>query len=200
MRTQFYVPGPSQLYVGDVSNSGALNYLFLGYCDGPVEVSLVGLMQDVNADYAGQMPADVQFMGEVAFINGTLSRYNEEVLQNMMVRAGTLDYQSQVANDTGLPYMTSWGVVGSLMVWEGWAFPFVIKCPYAIKTSQSPRIPLGYTFYQTFLHENFMMPLSSRVKQPRFIMRAIPVHNECEMANGLYGPNIPDNLPICLLK
>ena len=80
--SNFYVPGHSYHYLG-------INgiYSHVGYVQQSTAVELMAAHADLNADYAGPaMPADVQYLGEMAMMSLAFSRYDESVINLLKAR------------------------------------------------------------------------------------------------------------------
>jgi hypothetical protein len=167
MATQFYSTGPAMLYVG-TAGGGALE--FLGFSEDGVNITLNGHFENVNADYAGPvLPADVQFMGEEGFIEATLTRFSDVILDKLLVRLS-----NSVSGNPGNAGSIGFNLLGSFMVQAGYAFRLLVYGIYQPNTVQYPNMVAVYNFYQAFLFENAQIPISIRAKRPRIVCRAIP--------------------------
>jgi hypothetical protein len=183
--SQFYNTGPAELFAGVDSGS---SLTFLGWSQSGFELRFMGSFRDVIADFSGpEVPADVQYMGELCYITGTLSKYNEAVLQAVMARAvgvGTLPGQI-IANE-----------LGSLMVAQELAYPIVINAPYAGLAFQSATAIPGWQFFACYLDAEASRNVSVIVQQPRVTFRAIPIWNSSALTSQLYTNTIPSLPPI----
>lgn len=189
--SQNYVSGPCFVFVG-TGTSGALT--FLGLSERGVDVQLAASYEDVICDASGpRVPVDAQFMGEQAFISMTLNRYNELVLQACAARTGPNGGSGNP--DPNVAGEITQNLLGSLMIAEGFAYSLFLYAPYGTKSFQSATIVKGYTFGAAWLHDQFTVPMSVVVKQPRVVFRAIPVWNTVDLTALLYTNALPSPLP-----
>jgi len=157
--SQFWVAGPAYIFTGTGSNS-ALE--FLGFTEEGLRVVVNGLFEDVRADYAGNMPADVSMLGQEARISGVLVRYNEDILDKII---------SFISGAT--PGEGATNSVGTLLMTEGGAYPLAINSPYQSKTVYAA-LPAWYVFPFSYLVDNVEFNLSTRRKALNVTWRAIP--------------------------
>jgi hypothetical protein len=159
--TQFYVPGPSQIWLGLGPSVG---WIFLGFTEAGLTVSLPPQYEDVEVDYAGKSPGAIGIMGVSGQCSGVLSRYDESVI----TQAATYFGANGIAG--GIPN----GGIGSLVYEEGISYPLLVNCPYGAKGVYGSMVP-GFWFYNTFLGEGYEALLSIRPKKPRVSWRCEPV-------------------------
>ena len=201
--SQFYVPGPTKWFVGfyaDGSVSAVAQWYFLGLTQTETRVSFMGAFEDVRADFAGPMlPADVQVMGETAFVSGIFSKYREPVIQRIHEQRGAC-----TSPTTG---RSRPGAMGSLMIQEGVNVSLCLVSPYAVGGGTSVHtgmvnggLPGFYTFPHAFLHDNYDFPLSVKVKAPTVTMRCIADHNICDGTFSLYNNAPPEGVPLLLTQ
>ena len=184
--SQGYVPGPLRIFVGTGTSAA---YEFLGYTQDGVQLQLLAAYEDIMSDFGGPaIPVDSQFMGEHGYISATLNKYNESVLQKLAAR------RQGVGGSVVAGRIESNGL-GSLMVAEAYAVKILLLCPYAAKTFQSSSIVPCYEFSAGWLHDDFTVPLSVRLKAPRIILRVVPVWNAATLSATLYTNVLPDPVP-----
>lgn len=182
--SQGYVPGPCQIFAG-VGNAGA--YVFVGYSEDGVKIRLNASYEDIVSDFGGPVkPVDAQFMGEDGYFMMTLNKYNEAVLQTILKRRVGSGVTAGAIEANGL---------GSLMVAQGYYFPCCLVAPYSVQSFQSATMVPGYTFSVCWLHDDFEVDISVRLKRPRLIFRAIPLWNSTALTATLYTNTIPGSLP-----
>jgi hypothetical protein len=170
--SQFYVPGPALVYTATAVGSTVPSPLwqFLGFSEAGVQIITSPIQEDISADYAAMMPADVAFLGEEFSASLTLARYNESVLQNIM----------QWTLNKGLGGATAQYYLGTLMQTESGGYGLFIDSPYRNKTS-----PDGIKHYSgdmipcfhapvAYATDNIDHPISIRVKKPNVRFRGIP--------------------------
>jgi hypothetical protein len=190
--SQLYVPGPAQIFVG-TGASGA--YVFLGFSESDVRISLSAEFEDVNADYGGRVAVDSQYMGEQAFASFDIIRYSEAVYNALAARtasAGSIT-AGMAPGSIAAGSVTGAGI-GTLMLAEGAAVPICIKSPYVVKSAFSG-MNAGYTFGAAWLDGSVDHSLSARVKKPRMSMRCLPIWNVTAGTAILYTNTIPGSLP-----
>jgi len=171
-----YVPGPAYIWPGVGTNRA---FVFLGFTERGLNISFSGVYEDVNVDYAGNMPADIAMLGQRATISGEFTRYNEDVANACSAFLWGM-----------LPGVGSTNSMGSLMTIEEGSYPLIVYCPYAIKQvtdvrlSSQPNPPQQqrlvnmnalYHFPSVYLAENFEVTLSVKRKAPRMSWNAIGV-------------------------
>lgn len=163
--TQFYVSGPAYCWAG----VGAVQaWEFVGYSRNGLQVQIVPSYEDVEVDYGGRMPGDVQFLGEEARVSGVFSRYNESVIKLLLSWVWNTP---QGGGDDAYPPGPK---VGTLMNAEGGAYPLLIYSPYQFKSQYGTMVP-GFWFYSSYLSDPFDENRSIRAKMPSLAWRAIPV-------------------------
>jgi hypothetical protein len=159
--SKIYVSGPAYVWAGlGQSNS----YLFLGFTENGLEVSVNPLNEDIQVDYAGLMPADISQLGQEARISGTFTRYNEQVL---LLAQSFLGPQ-------GLAGFGGNGAVGTLVVAEGAAYPLLVWSSYSFKTIFGDMVP-GFLFPAAIIADNIPVTLNVRRKAPNLAWRAVPI-------------------------
>ncbi|MBX6313095.1 MAG: hypothetical protein IRY99_09310 [Isosphaeraceae bacterium] len=173
---QLYVPGPVQIYTG---SPGVETLSLLGISEANVELTLDPRFVPVRTSLSGpEIPIDEQFMGETGSIAATLSAYNETQLQQLLARLAGTVAGSLPAN-----------MMGSLMIAEGHAYPLVLFCPYGAKTIYGDMVK-GWRFPAAYLVDSFSVELSTEVKRPRVIFRALPAWNVEIGSYLLYDNNV----------
>jgi hypothetical protein len=175
---QIYVPGPCELHVG-TGSSGSLQ--FLGWSESGVRASINREWDDVPADIAGtRMPADVQFMGEQAYISCDLKVFNNPIF-NKIASA-----QNPFSGTRGnMPY----GSLGKLMVTEGAAYRLLVYSPYAVlKPAMSAWSQLN--FFTAWLAGPDDIPNSTKATKIRALFRAIASYNSSTGEWDLYDQDI----------
>jgi hypothetical protein len=168
-----HVGGPTLFSVG-TGESGAAE--FLGFCEGITTISVDSGWEDVMTDYGGtKIPADVQFMGEQAFITADLVRYNENILNKLRARA--------FDNLTGT---VAENLMGSLMVGQGQSQKLSLVCPYSAITHFSGSQNSGYTFGAAWLADAITLETGTRYARVRCIWRCVPVWDWVANSATLY--------------
>jgi len=170
--SKFYIPGPAPIFIG-VGISPSITGYFLGYSESGVQVLLSPLTEDIAADYAGAMPADVAMLGEEARISFTLARYSEAILNILSSFLNAKAIGSASANQLGSVYVQEGN---SLQVW--------VESPYQVKTDLTDMIP-GFFFPAVYVTDTIDQPLSIRVKKPNVSFRAIPTFAPSTPGGGL---------------
>ncbi len=175
--SQLYVPGPAQLFAG----TGAMQALqFLGYTQEGVNINLRGNWLPVITDILGPTtPTDRQFFGCGADFTFRMTRYNEQVLQEMS--SGIFGGTAGVINANQS---------GSLLVTESLGFPFAIKCPYAVKSAFSATMVSGYYFPVVAIDDE-MIPISTRTKIPEVTVFAQWVADAVALTAQLFSNTLP---------
>lgn len=169
MASQFYVPGPAQVFIGQAACGVEPTWSYLGYSQNGVDCTLYASYQDVICDISGpSVPIDAQFMGEQAFITMTLNYYQEAILQTIAKR--------RVSNTVTVGAVENNGL-GSLMISQAYFIQTLILSPYAGLTFQSATAVPYFWFQSGWLHDQMEVPTSVLVKAPRITLRHIPCWN-----------------------
>lgn len=183
MASQFYVPGPAQVYTGTGASAA---WQFLGWTIQGVEGRLMASFEDVRADYGGTMvPVDSQFMGEQAFVPMVLSQYVESVLSTVLKR--------RVGSGVTAGAIEAGGI-GSLMIGQGYYFPLLIIAPYNSLSPFNTMVPCWW-FKAAWLNDETTQPTSVRVKNPQLIFRCLPLWNAPAGTAQLYVNTLPSPTP-----
>jgi hypothetical protein len=195
MATQFWVPGPAWIYVGPfgvVDPTGSSGYQFLGSSESGVQILLSPVNQDVTADYAAGMPADVAFLGEELSATTTLARYSESLLQQIM----TWFPSTGVVKPPGGSPTSGAPVLGLLYLAQGATFTLIVTSAYAnlnyfsAASSGGPMIP-GFRALACYAASQIDQPLSIRVKKPTVTFRALPTWATSLLGYTVWNTNIP---------
>jgi hypothetical protein len=190
--TKFYVPGPCAILIG----TGA-SYAFeqLGWSQSGVDLDLEGKFQDVEADYAGGVAADVLWMGEEGTARFNLSKFTEAIYKKLAARTPSATSITAGAVPGAIPAATQGAGMATLMAGEGAAVPLLLLCPYSsAKSGMSDMIPC-YTFSLAFPTNNLGVQLGAKVKYPSVNMRMINQFNSGTGASLLYTYILPGSLP-----
>ncbi len=178
--SKFYVSGPAYTWVGRRVPSVAepfdyTQYDFFGFTERGLTVTVRPLTEDVEVDYAGLMPGDVSLLGIDARASATYTRYNEQILRNLMA---SLNFINAGFGPRG--------AVGNLMQSEppiqaGDASGFMAGPPllmyssYGFKTEFASDMIKFIRFYSAYVADPLPQTLSVRRKGPEVNWRAIPV-------------------------
>lgn len=170
--SQFYVAGPTTVFVG-TGTASALE--FLGWTDGSVEPDFEGDIQRVSADFAGNVSADAQFMGEEATISITLSKFRYACYTKLRARTASAASitAGMSAGTTGTGATTGSGI-GTLMALEGAAVALIFASPYVAKSAFSTDMSPGLNFGIAWVDGRYSSPMGAKVGKPRITFRAIP--------------------------
>ena len=164
--SQFYVSGPAETWISPPNTAlTSSNALYVGFSRNGISVRITPNFEDIEVDYAGNVPGDVAFMGEEAAISGEFARYNETVVNTMLQY---LPGSSQPAG-TGIN-----GAIGSLIFTEGYAYQLLVYSPYNFKNTYSGTMVPGFLFSTAYLANPYEVTLSIRTKKPQLGWRAIP--------------------------
>lgn len=161
MASQPWVPGPAHIAVG----TGTLNALeYLGKADeNGADFSPAGSFDPVHTSVSGgRTPEDMQWMGENAIVRFTLSVWQASVFEKVKARRMGGTAGAGAANE-----------IGALMVYEGLAFPLLVRSPYQVKTPYAGMQP-GYRLFHAILMDAIQIPLSVKVQRPRLSFYCIP--------------------------
>lgn len=190
LRPQLYVPGPSKWFVAFRDPvSGVLgSWNLLGYTEQGSNISMMQYFGDVQAEYAGAMPADVQRLGEGAFASVAIVKYQEEVVQALLAQ------RSGAITNATYGIVSSPMVLGDLMIQDNRSIAVSIVSMYASKTGNRNRITAAHTFWWSWIHDNYDFTLNVRPKTPRMVFRAISNVDECAMQYSFWTPGLPQNL------
>lgn len=163
--SQFWVTGAAAVFAG-TGAGGALQYL--GFCEQGVTISLTSLHEDVHADYAGGVPVDLQYMGDVAEIETNLIKYDEVPYQKIISKLPNI-----LGNPNQVPGVIPAGAIGSLMIQQQLAVRLLI---YGVYTGAAafPGMQSVYNFYAACPVGPLNVASSTRVKRPRIQWRAVP--------------------------
>jgi hypothetical protein len=172
--TQFYVSGPANIWTGTTSYNwggsppGPTAWNYVGYTRSGMSIQLIPQFEDVEIDYAGRVPGDVQILGVEAAMSGIFTRYNEPIVQNLA---------AFLAKASPTPGEMLNNEIGSLLMTEGYLYPILIYSPYGVKAAYSAAsgamVP-GFLFYSGYLSNPYDVTLSIRPKTPNLGFRAIP--------------------------
>lgn len=185
---QLWVNGPAAVQVG-TGSAGALQHL--GFTENGVRISFDAKFEDIHTDISGPMiPHDVQMMGEQAYITLDMNKFDEVVLEHLMVRMATATY---IAAYSSLPGRPGSKAIGTLMQTESAVVRLLINAPYASKavffnSSTGDEMPLAYNFPTCYPMDAIDLdPVGLRVKKVRIIMRAVPAWDPPNYAYTLYN-------------
>jgi hypothetical protein len=176
MPSGVWVAGPCELHVG-VKVGGAL--AFAGWSLEGFRVRITPLWRPVHADLAGDMPLDMQFMGEMATITGDLAVWDELVLQACQSRGNPY---------AGVPGLMTAGYVGGLMVTEGAAYRTLLYPGFwNVKPTAGP----PYNFLRSFLHgPDDISPIGTRQKRFRVVYQALSLYGPLDGSWTLYNRDV----------
>jgi hypothetical protein len=165
MASGIWVAGPTELWVG-TGSGGALEFLGWSTPEG-FRGRITPLSSPIRCDLAGEMPLDVQDMGEVVHLFGDLAVWDEVVLRACQTRNPAA---------RGFVGVKAAGSIGALLKAEGRAFRTLLFPPYALtKPSQA-----GQTIYNLLSSwlkgPDEVGPIGTHQKIVRVFIEAIPVY------------------------
>ena len=171
--TQLYVSGPAVTWIGTTNfwgNGGDYadynDWEFFGFSQRGWTITFTPMIEPLEADYAGNMPADLAVLGYEARISGTLARFNDRTAQKV-ASFGTGEYG----------FMTN-TLLGTLMQQEQFTYPVLIQCPYGAKPVfhlPGQELVGGFLFYSVVLDQPYEFLASIRHKTPSVSWRAVPM-------------------------
>lgn len=175
-----YVSGPGHLYVGvditpgrrtasqNTSVTAVKRPIYLGTAEKFPKITKRPNFKPTFVDQGGEVPHDVAFMGEEAFVAADLSRYNEAVYNSL---------SSRPRHQFGLRGFTGSQDIGTLMIAEGKAYPLWVHFPYASKAAFSD-MPNGYHFFASYLiGPDELEPLGTTPRKVRLIWHCLRVYD-----------------------
>lgn len=177
---QIYVAGPAEIHVSPGGPNSTLE--FLGWSESGVNINIRGEWDDVPADIAGtRMPADVQFMGEQAFVTLDLKVWNNSTYAKIASRYNPTNTRGIIAP----------GGIGKLMVAEGAAYRLLVYSPYAA-TKPSMASFNSFNFFRAWLAgPDSFNPYGTKAAKIRTIFRAICYYDcnsgQWRLYNGDYS-------------
>jgi hypothetical protein len=125
-------------------------------------------------------------MGEQAYASMTLNKYNQTVLDKIAKRRVGAGVTAGAVEANGL---------GSLMIAQGYYFPMLYLNPYRALTFQNTTVTPCYQFGVSWLHDDYTVPQSVRLKRPRIVIRHIPLWNSINLTATLYSNTVPSPVP-----
>lgn len=204
---QLFCTGPAHIYIGvpnitrgfirttkptstsyaggaSVSLEGvdvAVTPLYLGTAEKTPKITLRPAWREAFADQGGEVPHDVAFAGEEAFVSADISRWNETTYNVLASRP------SHTAGARGASLL---GEIGTLMVTEGRTAPLWVVFPYALKPAYAS-MPGGYHFVASFLvGPDELEPLGTNPRKIRLIWRCLRKYIPGSGTYQLYDHNV----------
>lgn len=148
------------MFVGVGSNYTVKSPLYLGTSEAAPEIVVDYRYTPIMTDVSGELPHDRIYAGSEATISAVLTRWNESVMKRLMSNPKFL----------GIRGKEEFGSVGSMMGYEGYAFPLWIKFPYVTK-DQSTDMPPGYRFWSCVFMPDKIMP-GTKAKRHQVMFQA----------------------------
>jgi len=180
-----FVTGPCLVYVGYLSSG---TYSFLGTAQRPPRVRTRRGWVPVYNDLGGtQVPFDLLFAGQEAFIIADMNRFKMAVMQAI----------SSMPNTDGIAGLNTAGDIGTLMQAEGAAFALVLVFPYAVlkPAMRAAGLPGGLTFPCAVLEGPDDLEVGTVNMKKNLIFHCIPGYNPANGSTTLYINGVPSGLP-----
>jgi hypothetical protein len=163
--SSFFVEGPAYTWVGLGS---AKAFLFLGFTEAGLTVSINPYNEPINVDYGGpSLPGDVSQFGFDMNFSGTYTRYDPVVAQQIASMSGNFVGQQAVGSFAN-------NQMGSLLNLENVGYPLLVYFPYTAKTQFNTEIS-GYNCGLAYLENPLTFVASIKRKAPEFNFKALPV-------------------------
>jgi hypothetical protein len=150
------------VYVKPPGGTGGGQPKYLGTAERAPRIRVRPAWHPVFNDIGGdQIPFDVQYMGEEAFISADLTRWDEEVYKSIAHRLGNV--RGADNNEA----------VGTLMLLEGKTHEVYVKFPYTSKAAFAG-MPQGYHFVACILEgPDELDPLGTVARKINLMWHAI---------------------------
>lgn len=179
MATGIWVAGPTEVWCG-VGAGGALAFLGWATPEG-FRGRLTPMSSPVRCDLAGDMPLDMQFMGEQAHVFGELAVWDEAVLRACQTRSNPF---------AGVAGRMAAGSIGSMLKAEGAAFRTLLFPPYTVsKPTQAGQTV--YNFLSSWLRgPDEIGPIGTHQKLVRVFFEALPVYNPQDGSFVTYNSDV----------
>lgn len=156
--TDIHVAGPCLISVA-TNGSSLASY---GYTEDGAQLAIQAGFEDVHADDAGPfMPADIQWMGQVAQITLNMIRYEKSIADII---------ESFIRSGTGGTITSA--NIGTLML-AGSKYMQLKVAPVAARSGLSAELP--YTFGCCWPVDSINFNMGTRVTRRREIWRAVPL-------------------------
>lgn len=136
---QLWCTGPAHIFVGNGGSASQRTVQYLGTAEQAPQIIIDPQYEQAFNDVGGGLvPIDELYQGEVANVSMVLTRWNEDVLQ---------DIRSLPNFATNSPGAHGSIDLGTLMLSEGCTYPLYIKFPYAQAKTAMAGMPNGYRFW-----------------------------------------------------
>jgi hypothetical protein len=179
MASGIWVAGPAELWVG-VGAGGSLAFLGWSTPEG-FRGRITPMATPVRCDLAGDMPLDMQFMGETIHLFGDLAVWDEAVLRACQTRGNPFG---------GIAGRMEAGAVGALMRLEGKAYRTLLYPPYtASKPTQAGQTV--FNVVSSWLRgPDEIGPIGTHHKLVRVFIEGLPVYNPADGSFTTYDSNV----------
>ncbi len=168
---QPYVTGPCHIAVafGLRATNRFGTPLYLGTAERSPRIQIRPTWTPLFNDIGGsQIPFDMAYEGDEAFISADLTRWNEGIYA--LLAARTNNPANQLGRGTNIN-----GDLGTLMITENVANILLLQFPYStLKAATYGTQPAGYRFLRTWLEgPDDLDPLGTQPRKIRLVFRAL---------------------------
>jgi hypothetical protein len=159
--------------------------VYLGTTEDTPELSGEPDWSPVNNDIGGRRAIDYGYQREEGMISGTFTRFNYPVINTVRARP----------NIAGIPGTNVAGDVGTLMIFEGGAYPLAVLFPYAIKAAYAGAggiggnggaMPGGHLYNAAWCWGPDKVRPGTQAKRIQLIFKAAQIYNPKTQGWQLY--------------